>query len=65
MPQDGIGDTIMKGEYKLSTVFLNAKALGDTNDIELWYTNNEAYKGKTAALIPSEVINKMVGNKRQ
>lgn len=64
MPQDGIGDTIMKGEYKLSTVSLNAKALGDTNDIELWYTNNEAYKGKTAALIPSEVINEENGWKQ-
>ena len=57
MPQDGYKNTIMKGQYKLSKVSLDINAIKDYDDLELWYTNNEEYKGKDASFIDYQQVN--------
>lgn len=61
MPQDGYKGTIMKGNYKLSKVSLDINAIKDYNDLEIWYTNNEEYKGKDASFIDSNKVNNTNG----
>lgn len=51
MPQDGIGGTVMKGQYKISKVTINKKLLKNHNDFKLYYTNDSEYRGKKAGEI--------------
>ena len=46
----------MKGQYKITALTMDAKEVDHASDMEIWYTNNEEYIGKTAEKIsPAEV----------
>ncbi|MDO5813379.1 MAG: Cna B-type domain-containing protein [Bacillota bacterium] len=48
MPQNGVNDIIMNGQYEISKVSINKKLLNNANDFELYFTTSEDYKGKKA-----------------
>lgn len=56
LPYDGKNNSVKKGKYSIKSLSLNAMAIKDVTDIELWYSFDEKYAGKTADDIdPSEV----------
>ena len=48
--------TQFKGQYKITGLTMNAKDVNHADDMEVWYTDNAKYIGKTANSIdPSEI----------
>lgn len=50
MPQNGYNFTTIHkdSQYAITSMTLDATALKDPSDIEIWYTDNTAYAGKTS-----------------
>lgn len=60
-PASDVKKTVMNGQYKLTKVSINTKLLKGADDFELWYTNENKYKGLNAENISPNDITKANG----
>lgn len=56
--------TQFKGQYAITKLTMNADDVNHATDMELWYTDNEAYIGKTAKDIKASEITEANGWKK-
>ena len=61
MPYSGKADTTTHGKYSITQLTLNAEAIKDATDVQLWYTNEPEYAGKTSAAISKSGITESNG----
>lgn len=56
LPSNGNANTVKKGQYTITKVTLDLKAINGANDFELWYTDNADYQNRTALQIDSSEV---------
>lgn len=58
------GSKQMKGQYKITALTMDAEEVEHASDMEIWYTSDEDYIGKTAENISPEEVTESKGWKK-